>query len=65
MEAENMEWPRVLAVHTDEVIWYPNGGEVIWFKDAMGTVWCKFGAMEEEGITCIPQLYITRVELEC
>ena len=55
----------VLAVHTDEVEWHPADGEVVWFKDELGTVWCRFGAMDEEASeTWIPQLYITRVDLK-
>jgi len=63
--SENIVLEGVVSVHTDEVEWHPTDGRVEWLKDELGTVWCKFGAMHEDArTTCIPQLYITRVDLE-
>jgi hypothetical protein len=64
-ETERLVMDGILAVHTDEVVWHPKDGSVTWFKDELGTIWCKFMGMEEDvRTTCIPQLYVTRVDLE-
>jgi len=64
-EQENIVMTNVVAIYTDELVVYPVGHQVEWFKDELGTVWCKFNSPEEEAnTTCIPQLYVTRVDLE-
>jgi hypothetical protein len=62
---ENIVLEGVVALYTDEFDFSPADGRVTWFKDELGTVWAKFTSPEDDAATtCIPQLYIRRVDLK-
>jgi hypothetical protein len=64
-DPNKIELEGVIALYTDEFDFHPADGKVTWFKDELGTVWVKFNSPEEDArTTCIPQLYVRRVDLE-